>query len=114
MTPVPQSLVRALSQWLCAFLLFAQQAALTHVVSHASAAPAAHEQQESGKGGQNSDAPGLVGLCAFDAAFGQVLSGGPATQHARCFGTAVAQSAVHCSRACTTADTVTPRSRGPP
>lgn len=113
MTFLPHNLTRVLSHFLLACVLLAQQAALTHVVSHASAAHSTHEAQVLEQG-RHSHAPGLAGLCSFHAAFGQVLSGGPATVHAVFSDMALPQSAFHRSGACITAEALTPRSRGPP
>ena len=106
-------LVRALIQVLCAFVLIAQQAALTHVVWHAAAAQSAQEHDRASED-ERVPAPELASLCAFDAAFGQVLGATPAMHFADDFERNASQGALHRSRAYTAADSLTPRSRGPP
>jgi hypothetical protein len=114
MMSLKPSVIKGLIHVLCAFVLFAQQAALTHVVSHLPGTQPAHEQEIGQQGRDHSPASELASLCAFDAAFGQVLGGGPTTHHSVLSDTAVSQTALHRSRACTAADALTPRSRGPP
>lgn len=94
-------------------MLYAQQAALWHVVWHA-AAPPTQESDANASERERAPLPELASLCAFDAAFGQVLGGGPATHHSVLSGTGVSQAALHRSRACIVAESLTPRSRGPP
>ena len=112
MKSLPRSVTRGLIHVLCAFVLLAQQAALTHVVSHAAAATQQHDAGASGS--ERAPAPALAGLCAYDAAFWQVLGSAPTSHHAALTGTAASQAVLHRARACTTADALTPRSRGPP
>lgn len=114
MWPLPANVNRGLIRVLCAFLLFAQQAGLTHVVSHFTAAQLPADVQVMSQPQRDTGVPALSGVCAFDVAFGQVLGGGPASQHA-CFSPAAsAQVTLDHTRAFATADALTARSRGPP
>lgn len=111
---LPPSVTRGLIHVLCAFVLFAQQAALTHVASHlASAHPSAAEQAVHPDRDQAPESE-LARLCELDALFSQVLGGGPASHHAMFAANAVSHTARHRGRAYTPADALTPRSRGPP
>jgi hypothetical protein len=100
---------------MCAVMLFAQHIALAHAVWHA------HQQLP----GQKQDAfesnrpdrpkaPELSKLCAFDAAFSQVLGAAPPATHsfAADARTTEISAREHC--AFSAADRPRPRSRGPP
>ena len=108
------SLNRGLIQVLCALVLFAQQAALTHLVWHAVGERSAQQIELAVHEHERTPAQKLAGLCAYDAAFGQVLGGAFATVPAAFADAAVAQDALHPHGAYTAADALTPRSRGPP
>jgi len=108
------SVTKGLIHVLCAFVLFAQQGALTHVVWHAAAGQSAQEHGAAVYEHERSPAPELTGLCVFDAAFGQVLGGGPASHQSAYAETTASQRALYHGRAYTAADALTPRSRGPP
>ena len=114
MIPSAPIVTRRLIRVLCALMLFAQQAALTHVAAHLPVAHPAQEQQVAQEDRDTRPGSELARLCDFDAAFGQLLSGGPATHHAVFSDSAVSHAALHRSRAHTAADALTPRSRGPP
>ena len=108
-------IAKALIQLLCAFVLFAQQAALTHGVWHAAASSQSAQQPHGGAyENERTPAPDVSGLCVFDAAFGQVLGGSPATHHSAYAETTASQKALYHCRAHAAADALTPRSRGPP
>jgi hypothetical protein len=63
-------------QLCCVFLLlFAQQAALMHAVSHVSYGAAGHVSSTATTPAGHGHDSGAAGLCAFDAAFNQVLGG---------------------------------------
>jgi hypothetical protein len=113
-TSSQRRLSRALNQILCAFLLFAQQAALTHAVGHALAEQSTQQRAADAYEREHAPAPKLADLCAYDAAFGQVLGGIAATPASVVPVVAVCRTVLHRSRACTAADVLTPRSRGPP
>lgn len=113
MLPLRSRLARALIQVLCALVLFAQQAALTHAVWHSAAGEAA--QRDDAHAYPHERAPArLAGLCAYDAVFGQVLGGAFATVAAALPNLPVTQAALHSPHASSAADVLTPRSRGPP
>ena len=114
MRSLQPSVAKGLIQLLCAFVLFAQQAALTHGVWHAAASQSAHEPHGGAHGDERTPATELSSLCVFDAAFGQVLGGAPATHQSACAETTASQRALYHGRAYTAADALTPRSRGPP
>jgi hypothetical protein len=106
---------RALLGVLCAFMLFAQHAALSHAVWHASQQAPAHEHDLLDSDPTHAPhAPELSRLCAFDAAFGQVLGGAPPSSHFLAPDTAVSETAVHAHRVFVAVDFLAPRSRGPP
>ena len=113
MMTLPRRLARALIYALCAFLLFAQQAALTHAVSHASPGETG-QQGAQALDDERTRAPEVASLCAYDAAFGQVLGAGPAGAQSVFAEGAVSHAPAAWSRASTAADALTPRSRGPP
>jgi len=113
MMPSRSSVNRGLIQVLCALVLFAQQAALTHLVWHAAAEHSAQGEVEA-RAHDQTPAPKLAGLCTYDAAFGQVLGGAVAAVPAAAPAPAVTQAALHPHGAYTAADALTPRSRGPP
>jgi hypothetical protein len=114
MMTLPRRLTRGLIYALCAFLLFAQQAALTHAVSHATANAAGSQQGADAYEDERTRAPELVSLCAFDVSFGQLLGSGPASAHAVFAAAVGAGTATEQSRTRSAADALTPRSRGPP
>jgi hypothetical protein len=109
-----RSSARRLVQLGCIFLLlFAQQVALTHAIWHA-------------HGGNSSDVttpvaahpdhgrPGVSTVCAFDAAFGQVLgavSGGGSVSVPR---VSAPETPLQSFRALASRDFLHPLSRGPP
>jgi hypothetical protein len=101
-------------QLCCIFLLvFAQQTALTHAVWHSYTPAAAHAGEalatHPDQGGYD-----LVAVCAFDAAFGQVL-GAAAERGHRCPHSAVKGETPQSSyRASASRDLLTPSCRGPP
>ena len=105
---------RGLIYVLSAFVLFAQQAALTHAASHLASAHPLQEREADRPDSDQSPTSELARLCELDAVFTQVLSGGPASCHAAFAAGAVSHTALHRSRAHTPADALTPRSRGPP
>jgi len=113
MMPLRSRLARALIQVLCALVLFAQQAALTHAVWHSAAGQAA--QQDDAHAYEHEPAPArLAGLCAYDAAFGLVLGGACATVAVALPNAPVTQAALPPPDAFSPVDALTPRSRGPP
>ncbi len=114
MMSLKPSVAKGLIQLLCAFVLFAQQAALTHGVWHAAASQSAQQPHGGSYQNERTPAPELGALCVFDAAFGQVLGGGPATHQSAYAETTASQRALYHRRAYTAADALTPRSRGPP
>ena len=114
MMPSRSSVNRGLIQVLCALVLFAQQAALTHLVWHAAAERSAQQDQVVAHGHDRTPAQKLAGLCAYDAAFGQVLGGAFAAAPAALPDTAASQAVLHPQAVFTAADALTPRSRGPP
>lgn len=111
---LPPYVTRGLIHVLCAFVLFAQQAALTHVVWHVQGPSSAYDQKGVQQERDHSPTPEAARLCAFDAAFGQVLSGGPAGHHVLVADGTGSLSALHRSRLHRAADALTVRSRGPP
>jgi hypothetical protein len=113
MRRLPQKARQVLSGLLCAFLLFAQQAALAHVISHAPTT-STQQQQSFEQGGRHSGSVDFAGVCAFHAVFGQVLSAALGTQHAIVIDAAAAPLRLDLSGTCITADALTARSRGPP
>jgi hypothetical protein len=108
-------LKRALLGVICAVMLFAQHIALSHAVWHAHQQFPGQAQDvfESDRPDRPSS-PELSKLCAFDAAFSQVLGAAlPATY----FFTADAgciESIAREHRSAAAADLPSPRSRGPP
>lgn len=114
MTFFSSSVTRRLIYALCAFVLFAQQAAWTHVASHLAGAHQLQGQEAERPDSDRSPASELAKLCELDALFAQVLSGGPASYHVAVAPEAVSHTALHLGRAYSPADALTPRSRGPP
>ena len=113
MMSLPPRRVRALILALCAFVLFAQHAALTHLVWHA-AAQSTQEHEADAHEREGAPLPSLASACAFDTAFAQVL-GGSLTPHPSVFwDTGVSQAALHSAPTYLAADALTARSRGPP
>lgn len=96
----------------CALVLVAQHVGIAHAVWHA------YQQlpvQESGIGGEDRPfAPELTRLCAFDAALGQVLGCAPPPQNLFILSSAANVLAAAVPRARTPAESLSPRSRGPP
>lgn len=113
MMALPHRSARALILLLCAIVLFAQQAALTHVVWHA-AAQSTHEGNAGASEPDRAPARELASLCAFDAAFAQVLGGGAHGSDPGFTQTAITQVVPYRSRGFVGFEAPTPRSRGPP
>ena len=108
--------LRRLMQLCCIFvLLFAQQAALTHAVWHAHGQAAAgalgHTQADAAR---DSKVPDVAALCAFDAAYGQVLGAAPCGSHDTCAGCTADARQPHDRHASAFQDFLAPLSRGPP
>jgi hypothetical protein len=114
MSKSPQRIRRALIGVLCAFVLLAQQAALTHVVWHAASGQSAQYDNDGAYERQRAPASDLAALCALDAAFGQILAGGPAISPSLFVCVRDSQRTADHSRGIAAADVLTPRSRGPP
>lgn len=108
------SVTRGLIYVLCAFVLLAQQAALTHAASHLAGAHQLQGPEADRPDSDRSPASDLARLCELDAVFSQLLSGGPASCHTAFAAEPVSHTALHRSLAYTPADALTPRSRGPP
>jgi len=108
--------LRRLMQLCCIFLLlFAQQAALTHAVSHARVqAPAGVLKAPSAAGAHGSRMPDAAALCAFDAAYGQVLGAAPCSGHDWASGHAPDAAPARVRYASPFQDFLAPLSRGPP
>jgi len=108
--------LRCLMQLCCIFLLlFAQQAALMHAVSHARVHTAAGALEESrADPAYGSQAPDAAALCAFDAAYGQVLGAAPCTGHDWSSGSPADAAPAHVRYASPFQDFLAPLSRGPP
>ena len=103
-------------RWCCVLLLlFSQQAALTHAISHVSRdAPAGHGDRVVTAPAHDEHDSGASAVCVFDAAFNQVLGGAAGACGAGDF-----SAGLHESHAVTTAAFVycaflAPLSRGPP
>ena len=111
-----QPSVRRLLQSACIFLLlFAQQAALTHVLWHAlRSAPVQSVERSAPEVKRQTGAPHIAALCGFHALLGQVLGGasGNARGHAETFVTG--ESPQHHARELAHQDFLAPLSRGPP
>lgn len=106
---------RAASSFVCVlFLLFAQFGALTHAVWHASGHAHAQDHVDGGAAHDDEHAPGQANLCAYDLAFGQVLGG----VHAGCAPLLIvatgSESVLDSPASDRHAQTLTPKSRGPP
>ena len=71
-----------------------------------------HEQRVADR--ERPFAPELTRLCAFDAAFGQVLGCAPPVAHAVSSHAVVSHYAPRCDCSFNAANTFAPRSRGPP
>ena len=113
----PNGAKRALLQLVCALLLFAQHMGLAHAIWHAAQQRPVHEQRYSGAKDRDYNGPvsrDVSSLCALDAVLGQVLGGAPLACPAFSAEKPLAQAPAHVPAACATADTLTPRSRGPP
>ena len=107
---------RHLMHLCCVFLLlFAQQAALTHAVSHTHGrAPARELAQQRVDVKHGSQSSGVATLCAFDAAFGQVLGAAPCGTYAAASAPAANAAPAHAAYAAAHQDFLAPLSRGPP
>lgn len=108
--------LRRLMQFCCIFLLlFAQQAALTHAVSHARVhTPAGALEQSRADAAHGSEAPGAAVLCAFDAAFGQILGAAPCDGRDASLALTSDATPAHAQHASAFHDFLAPLSRGPP
>jgi hypothetical protein len=97
----------------CALLLLAQYAGIAHAVWHAyQQLPTQHEQNASGE--DRPYAPELTRLCAFDAAFGQVLGCAPPPQNLLSSSAAANVYAAPSPHTRAALEARSPRSRGPP
>lgn len=99
---------------LCALVLLAQLGAATHAILHAAADAPAEELEVSAYEQSGPDSKGLSTLCAFDAAFGQVLAGAPISHHAFALRQAASGIAPHVAYRVVVTHRLAPRSRGPP
>jgi hypothetical protein len=107
-------LKRALLGVICGAMLFAQHIAVAHAVWHAyQQLPAQQDAFESNRPDRPS-APELSKLCAFDAAFSQVLGAAPPATYSFTANAGCSESAAREPRAFAAADLPRPRSRGPP
>jgi hypothetical protein len=113
MFTLPPRAARALILLLCTLVLGAQQAGLTHVVWHA-AAQATQPHGADADERERAPTRELASLCAFDAAFAQVLGAGGTASDSGFTHAAISGSVVHRDRACLGVEALTPRSRGPP
>jgi len=108
---------RSLLQLCCivALLLSAQHSAFTHALWHVQKSfPAQHREHSEASAAHDPALPDASSLCMFDAAFGEVLGGAPAT-HYRCPAPAPAAEAPrHSQRTFVIQAPLAPRSRGPP
>jgi hypothetical protein len=108
-------LKRALLGVICAVMLFAQHIALSHAVWHAyQQLPGQKQDASENNRPDRPSSPELSKLCAFDAAFSQVLGGAPPATYSFAADARSTETAAreHCAFAA--AELPTPRSRGPP
>jgi hypothetical protein len=107
---------RAALQLVCALLLFAQYAGLTHAIWHAANHVPQYGQTLSGSGepARTPASPDASRFCDLDAMLGQVLGAGPIAAPAFHTHAPDAQTPWSAHGDFATRDTLTPRSRGPP
>lgn len=104
-----------LSPLLCVFLLSAQLGAVSHAVWHAAAGGTAHASDiHDGDASHAPNAPELEKLCAFDAAFGQVLGGAAGNCHALTISAGDDEKTLQRVHILVATDPPSPHSRGPP
>jgi hypothetical protein len=102
-------------QLCCVFLLlFAQQAALMHAVSHASYGAAGHVSHTATTPAGHGHDSGAAGLCAFDAAFNQVLGGAAGMCGGGDFSAGLHELQAGTAAAAAHSFFLAPLSRGPP
>jgi hypothetical protein len=105
---------RAVLQLACALLLFAQHMGIAHAVWHA-AHNLPSQQQGLDRDRREAPAPAKASrLCALDAAFAQVLGGGPLACHSFSAEKPPAEASAHVPSAFLSLEAPAPRSRGPP